>query len=874
MTSRIKDENGQLGQKKITQCQIITFIAGNPRLTKISAGTVRKYSLCNDHFETRCFLNADKIKLRWNAVPIPCSNIQRSADITATTSAFPNIDRRSTSGSTDCITCLRTFEPDSDSGSKKKVVDTTSDDRTVAPVPLICAQLNTEARIKDATADSIIMGINDEDSYKKNLRTYHHNQLTFDDTITDEMEWIRIEPPPVLKAKAVRTIVSKPTMAARKKLRNKKRQSQVNLLKKNRRLQDIVKRLRQTIRQLRRKLERTTTKEAKIKKRITVDEFLNEKECFNPSARAMIKLQLHKRNAPYARDEIDLAKQLYYHSAAAFIRLRKGGCNFPATSTMKMWIAEYDITTGFCDIIFEKLAEKLCTMPMDERVCALKWDEMSIKDYEEYSTKFDAIEGLVDLGPLGRRYKRAKHIFVFCVDSLNAKNPWRQPIAYFLPGTGMTSEEIGHLVKVCLQKLKDAGANVKLLTCDQGVANQQAYSSIFKVTANKPTCNLIGDEIFASFDFPHLVKRLLSQLRCHKTLYCNGKVIAAYQDFEDTWIYDSANGTSNLLSHISEAHLHPNGFEAMNVKRAFQILSHTYASAIKLAGNDKNGLKSSTWEATADFAETMNCVIDACNAYKLTFRNPQKRPLSERNPQIEELLTDFIDWSSKWSTSPIRLQRAPCLQGLELTVRAILSVYKSIAEELPGFELAAGLCNQDSVEHFFSKLRQRGGHNPNPTARMVRLSIRHILATGYIHGSDRANVQCDEARSLLNPVTTEVARAFEVVNEPESLEGYKDIEETDECDVRAAVHAIERYECDELEGAGEDSTYELNAINYMAGYDAYKTIDNMNCNHCRDVMLKSPMEEATDNEIYTREREYENENEDAPGVTKLKRPTA
>jgi len=39
-------------------------------------------------------------------------------------------------------------------------------------------------------------------------------------------------------------------------------------------------------------------------------------------------------------------------------------------------------------------------------------------------------------------------------------------------------------------------------------------------------------------------------------------------------------------------------------------------------------------------------------------------------------------------------------------------------------------------------------------------------------------------------------------------------------------------------------------------------------------MLKTPMEDATENEIYTHAREYGNQDEDAPSVSKLKRPTS
>ena len=89
---------------------------------------------------------------------------------------------------------------------------------------------------------------------------------------------------------------------------------------------------------------------------------------------------------------------------------------------------------GFCDFVFLKLQEKLADLPAEERVCALKWDEMSIKSYQENSHHLDQVKGLVDLGPLGRRNERSKCIFAFTVDSINARRPWRQPLEYFLPG--------------------------------------------------------------------------------------------------------------------------------------------------------------------------------------------------------------------------------------------------------------------------------------------------------------------------------------------------------------------------------------------------------------------------------------------------------
>ena len=59
------------------------------------------------------------------------------------------------------------------------------------------------------------------------------------------------------------------------------------------------------------------------------------------------------------------------------------------------------------------LKERLSKLDPSERVCALKFDEMKLKKCEEYSKKYDLIEGLVDLGPLGRQDKPATNALLF-----------------------------------------------------------------------------------------------------------------------------------------------------------------------------------------------------------------------------------------------------------------------------------------------------------------------------------------------------------------------------------------------------------------------------------------------------------------------------
>lgn len=602
---------------------------------------------------------------------------------------------------------------------------------------------------------------------------------------------------------------------------------------------------------------------------------INEKK-LHPMAKTMIHLQLHTPRTRYTEDEKMLSKQLYYYSASAFCRLKKTGCNFPGQRTVRRWVEEYNVKPGFCDFIFQKLKERIAQIPEEERLCALKWDEMAIKSYEEYSSKLDQIEGLVDLGPLGRTSERTKCVFVFCLDSLNARHPWRQPLAYFLPGKCMKSHEIVCLVKICLEKLNETGADVKLVTCDQGTNNQAAYN-LLRVNEQEPYFMHNNKKYIAIYDFPHLVKRLTSCLRTHGKIYYKGNVIVSYSDFVTTWNIDNATkGGSNLLSHITPAHIHPNCFEAMNVKRAFQIFSHRFAAAIKLAG-EKKELDSDTWKTSADFAEYMNSVIDACNSYSINVTFGGKRPLSKKNPDIEDLLSNFIQWCTGWSKTPDKMSQIPCFKGFTITIQGILSLYKEVVSKNPEFELATGLCNQDSVEHLFSKLRQRGGFNFNPTGRMVRLAFRHILSTGYIQASDKGNVQCPESEALINKPNPQTKTLENFISESDiSAVNEEDVDDPDPITDLINNHADILEECDKMniDNVNVSSNYDDNAITYFAGYVARRCIKRNKCEKCRETMLKTPMEDATPNETYIEYREYLNADEDAPTVTKLVRPTS
>lgn len=91
----------------------------------------------------------------------------------------------------------------------------------------------------------------------------------------------------------------------------------------------------------------------------------------------------------------------------------------------------------------------------------------------------------------------------------------------------MKSDEVIALLKICLAQLKENGAHIKILTCDQYSTNQKIYRELELL--GKDSFFIYESTIYyAIFNFLYLIKHLLVQLRNHENIrsmlginYCN-----------------------------------------------------------------------------------------------------------------------------------------------------------------------------------------------------------------------------------------------------------------------------------------------------------------------------------------------------------------
>lgn len=112
---------------------------------------------------------------------------------------------------------------------------------------------------------------------------------------------------------------------------------------------------------------------------------------------------------------------------------------------------------------------------------------------------------------------------------------------------------------------------------------------------------------------------------------------------------------------------------------AIQLLSHSVSAAIKTCVATKE-LQSLTALDTANFIDIVNNMFDSANSKNLYDPNPNRKPMSDRNPQVLENIENanklFKD-ATKICHKTKNITTPPCFVGIVWTTNAISQLYKS-----------------------------------------------------------------------------------------------------------------------------------------------------------------------------------------------------
>jgi len=120
-------------------------------------------------------------------------------------------------------------------------------------------------------------------------------------------------------------------------------------------------------------------------------------------------------------------------------------------------------------------------MQESHRLCAIMFDEMSLKKELSYNKATDLVEGLVELPE--KKSDACNQALVFLLRGITVN--WKQPVGFFFSSNSAPSLVLHDLLLVLLQRVFAVGLMPVVIICDQAAANRALFGGL-GVTVDKP----------------------------------------------------------------------------------------------------------------------------------------------------------------------------------------------------------------------------------------------------------------------------------------------------------------------------------------------------------------------------------------------------
>lgn len=549
--------------------------------------------------------------------------------------------------------------------------------------------------------------------------------------------------------------------------------------------------------------------------------------------RTFVNMQLyHKAKRVWLPEEKKVALSLYYKSPTTYKFLRSKGCILPAPSTIVSWMRTYRQKPGLNNRLLKVVKIKVETMTSKQKECALLFDEMAIKQFLEYNKFTDVIEGVQDLGELGRGPGLAKQALVIMLRGLYSN--WKVPLSFYFSENGVKHKEMTKIIKFHLIELSKIGLNPVSIICDQSTTNQKVFKEL-NVTQDLPFFYINDQKYFAVFDPPHIIKCLRNNLLNGHFLLQNTKVIDL-NDIKFVYNLDQQSTTARALLKVTEAHLNPSNFQKMSVKLATQLFSHSVAAAIRVE-LETGQLKSNSAKYTADFVEIIDNAFDALNSRNLKANKNYRKPITDENCLPMKALRSALEVFSNLVkvNRQGKISRPPSFDSMILTINAVMQLFQQQTQKGYSFLLTSRL-NQDPLENQFSIYRQRGGYARNPTVRTFQAAFKSNLVMNLLKPVKTSNCEQEFSEQLLT--------AEEILNE----DPIDAVENDDEINESQVTEDPEQEESTYLQFSlqNQPPSLEESSVVYFAGYLFKKCYTKFKCADCK-TFLSAESELLIDN---------------------------
>ena len=611
----------------------------------------------------------------------------------------------------------------------------------------------------------------------------------------------------------------------------------------------------QTIYSLKKKLKVSQQKSRRLKTKVkslkTVVKQLREKHLISSSCEEMLQrsfsgvpLALLKRmtsakksgkGLKYSPELKSFALTLQFYSSKAYEFVRKTfNLALPHQAQIRKWYGKVHAEPGFTEPAFTALAAKVEEAKQKGQTvpCSLMLDEMAIRKHISWDGK--KMRGYVDLGNDVEEDDSAPvaaDALVFMVVSVN--DCWKVPCGYFLID-GLSGAERANLVKVCIQRLYDAGVDVVSLTCD-------GPSCHFTMLKNLGA-SLKPESLQAHFAHPidpnkkiHIFLDVCHMLKLVRNTLGTGGILVDKDGNKVCWQYLSALqklqdeeglrlGNKLKLAHIRWQQ------QKMKVNLAAQTFSSSVADAMEYCCNVLKLTQFQGCEATVKFIRLFDRLFDILNSrnpcaggYKSALRVSNKKFW---NPFLDEAFSYILSLKDPSGIPMHATRRKTGFVGFLVAIKSIKGIFYDLVEQpqAPLKYLLAYKFSQDHLELFFGAIRSAGGFNNNPTAQQFTAAYKRLLMRSSIQAG-KGNCQIRDPTAILHVIgdTCNINDQSVTISDAALIRKY-DLSE------RKPIQHDHDYS--DAPNIANLSEYKKAAISYIAGYVAKMADKKILCLPC------------------------------------------
>ncbi|XP_060801325.1 transposable element P transposase isoform X2 [Amyelois transitella] len=617
------------------------------------------------------------------------------------------------------------------------------------------------------------------------------------------------------------------------------------------------------IRMLRLEISRLRKKTTTFKARLANAEKLAENTAFQQVAEKMsstsqlfmhMQLQNVKKSKGrrFTIEEKVLCLSLFKKSPKCYKLLHKY-FTLPSIKAMQRLISQIKVCPGINPIIFKKLKATVLDIPVNDRLCSLIFDEMSLTPQVSYDAHKDSLEGF----STNKTTEFADHALVFMIKGI--KSNFKQPVAYYFT-TKLNKLELKTVIKEVIINCQNAGLIVINTVCDQSTVNVSAISDM--VSDTKALFLKNGKEwrhdvirvnkrnIIPLYDVPHLIKGIRNNLLNKDMSYevDNEIYVVKWEYFQKLYAADTSYGELRLLDKITEEHINPEKINKMRVKCATQIFSHSVAVAAEhLTGRGNLPIEC---KQLIKITLLLDNLFDSLNVNSFNPINGKKyKGAVRRNSchhqlwrNAKQILKTIRFREKKFVGNKIRLTEkvVPSVTNFIKTIEGMEAIWDVLSKKYGFDTLFTRNFNQDPAENFFGNVRSFGGRNNAPNSVAFQGAFKALLLNNYNSPhSNRSNCEEDNNKCL------------------QSLHFFLDKEIIETSDV--PTHEGNVF-CNEDIFDVVDFNNEIDAgqRNYVCGWVLTKCLKNVakGCKQCKEDLLDN----KNDNEsnAFIKAKEYAN----------------